>query len=247
MKLKIIVATCALIASGVAVADSYKAEVGAKVFRNDVDGAPDKFTAYGVDGKYYFNDVQTNNLPLAEAAYIGKNSNIFADALHIPKKSYLASGDVYNVGVEFYIPESFLYVAGGVQRFEADGARSDNDWFTTVGITPIDGLRVTTSYYHDEGYDANVRAKYVTEIGGGHFINVEAEVADTDDGTYKEVGGDFYFDNTFSVGGSIADTGAENAYTVRSRKFFTERFSGEVSYTDYDSGNQILAGVDFRF
>ena len=191
--------------------------------------------------------MQTDNLPLAETAYIGKNSNVFADAQHVPKKPYFVSGEYYKLGAEFYVPESFLYVSGGVTRLEASRGNNDNDWFTTVGVTPIDGLRVTTSYYHDEGYDANVRAKYVTDIGGGHFINVEAEVADTDDGTYKEIGGDFYFDNSFSVGGSIADAAYGNQYNIRSRKFFTERFSGEVSYTDLEYGNQFMAGVDFRF
>ncbi|RYG04566.1 MAG: putative porin, partial [Chitinophagaceae bacterium] len=244
MKLKVIVAACALVASGVAVADSYKAEVGAKVYRTDLDGLPNQFSTYNVDGKYYFNDVQTDNLPLAETAYIGKNSNIFANASHIPKKPYLVSGEFYNVGVEFYIPESFFYVAGGISRHNADIGKDDNDWFTSIGVTPIDGLLIATDYYHDAGYDANVRAKYVTAIGSNHFINIEAKVADTDGYTHKEIGGDFYFDNTFSLGGSIADIGSDNQYTVRSRKFFTERFSGEVSYTDFGFGNQLMAGVD---
>jgi len=244
MKLKILVAASALLASGVSIADSYQSEVGAIAVRTDIDGVSSKENAYGISGAYYFDAVKTSNLPLAEAAFLGKNSNAHAQAV---RSSWDGEhNNFYELGAEFYIPENFLYVDAGVLRDTGKGY-TDNDWYTAVGITPIDGLLVSTKYYHDDGYDANIKAKYVTALGAGEFINVEAEFVDGDDSTYKAIGGDYYFDNSFSVGGKLENVYSDNAYTVRTRKFFTEQFSGELSYTDAPNGNIIMAGASVRF
>lgn len=249
MKLKIIVAACVLVSSGVVMADPYQVELGGKVYRfkdDDNFGSNDKFHVYEADGAYYFNQVSTENVPLAEAAYLGKNTNIFARLSHVPEQNGAPSLNTTIVGGELYIPESFLYVQAGVARTTSDHY-TDNDWFTSVGITPIDGLLISTSYSHDAGYDANLHGKYVTAIGNDQYINVEAEVTDDDDGTIKAIGGDFYFDKTFSVGAAVQSQHSDNAYTIRTRKFFTEKFSGELSYTDYPEGNMIMGGLSVRF
>jgi hypothetical protein len=249
MKLKIIVAACVLVTSGVVMADPYQVELGAKVLRFKDDstlGGSDKLHEYEIDGAYYFNQVSTNNVPLAEAAYLGKNTNIFANLYDVPQQHNISGSHTAVVGGELYIPESFLYVQAGVIRTTAKHY-TDNDWFTSVGITPIDGLLITTQYSHDSGYDANIHGKYVTAIGNDQYINVEAEITDADDGTIKAIGGDFYFDSTFSVGATISSQHSDNAYTIRTRKFFTEKFSGELSYTDYPDGNMIMGGLSVRF
>lgn len=244
MKLKILVAASALLASGVSIADAYQSEVNARVARTDIDGVSSKENTYGIDGAYYFNAVKTSNVPLAEAAYLGKNSNVHA--AYARAKISGQHIDYYDVGAEFFIPESFLYVDAGANRWSANGYE-DNDWYTTVGLTPIDGLLVSTSYAHDEGYDANIKAKYVTALGAGEFINVEAEFRDDDDSSYKAIGADYYFDSTFSVGGELENQYSDNSYTVRTRKFFTEQVSGELSYTDRPDGNIVMAGASVRF
>lgn len=246
MKLKLLVAALGVAASGFALADTYQADVAASASRYDVDGISSSFNRYDVIGHYYFNAVKTDNVPLAEAAYLGKNSNFFAGYARTNGHGLDSKIDSYGVGLEVYIPESFLYVKAAAQRESIDGFHQ-NDWYTSVGITPIDGLLITTEYDHDDGYDANIHAKYVTALGNGQFINLEAGAADGDDGNVFNVGGDFYFDNTFSVGGNIADSGDDNAYTVRTKKFFTDQFSGELSYTDTDKGNIVRAGVSYRF
>ncbi len=248
MKFTLLVAALGVAASGFAIADTYQAEVSGVANRFDWASHlsnPDE-KSYGLMGNYYFNAVKTDNLPLAEAAYLGKNSNVFATVFDYPRQNGDSSAQKYQAGAEFYIPENFLYVKAGVSRYSTDNYRK-NDWFTAIGITPIDGLLVTTEYSHEDGYDANIHAKYVAELGG-HFINLEAGVTDTYAGTGTEVGGDFYIDNTFSVGGLIRDDHYDgDSYTLRTRKFFSESFSGDLSYTDSDFGNILKVGLSFRF
>ena len=246
MKLKLLIAALGVAASGFAIADSYQVDLGANAFRFENDHSNDTGKVYELGGIYYFKAVETNNLPLGEAAYLGKNSNVFAGFGLSPKQNGSPNQKVYAVGAEFYIPESFLYVSAGGSRYSANHEH-DHDWFTTVGVTPIDGLLVTTSYNHDDGYDANIYAKYVTSIGTGQFINLEAGFADTDFGTYKSVGGDFYIDNTFSVGANIADDDSGTEYTLRTTKFFSEQFSAGLAVTDTEDGNQVVVGGSFRF
>lgn len=247
MRLKLIFAATAFVTSSFALADSYRAEIGANAARFDADGLNSSANVYDVNGKYYFKSVKTDNLPLGEAAYLGKSSNAFLTLGRTYGKGYLPDTKVYNGGVEVYIPESYLYIKVEGNHYRYDHS-SDTDTVTTVGITPIDGLRLTTSWNSDEGYDANIDAKYVTALGNGHYINLEASLADTDfGGTYASIGGDYYFDNTFSVGGEISDDDQGTDYLVRTRKFFTEQFSGDLTYADTEFGKAYGVGVNFRF
>lgn len=246
MKFKLLVAALSVAASGFAIADTYQAEVGANAARWVSDGINSSLNNYEADGKYYFNLVKTDNLPLAEAAYLGKNSNVFLAASRSYGHGYLTGGKAYSGGVEVYIPENFLYikVEGNHQRYDGD---SDTSALATIGITPVDGLRVSTSWNTDESYHANLDAKYVTALGNGQYINVEATLADSDFGTYKSIGGDYYFDNTFSVGAEVSDDDAGKNYLVRTRKFFTEQFSGDLAYVDNYFGNTVAMGINYRF
>jgi hypothetical protein len=231
--------------SGVALAETYQTEVSVGATRIDSNGVDSKLNGYNLQGTYHFNAVTTTNLPLAEAAYLGKNSSVFADITDFPRQHGYPSSQQYAVGAQFFIPEQFLYVKAGAWRSESS-SNHKNSWFTTVGLMPIEGLLLTTDYNHDDGYDANINAKYVTEIGG-QFVNLEAGVVDTDWGTTFNLGGDYYIDNTFSVGGKIVDNDYGNEYTLRTRKFFSESFSGDLSYIDSKNGNVVKAGLALRF
>ncbi len=246
MKFKYICAATLLATSGLAIADAYQAELNADATRWDLNGINSSANNYDINGKYYFNPVKTTNLPLAEAAYLGKNSNVFFALDRNYGHGYAGDSKAYSGGVEVYIPENFVYikVEGTHNSYDHD---SDNSATTTLGLTPLDGLRVTSSWNSDEGYHANIEAKYVTALGNGQYINVEAGFADTDFGTYKMIGGDYYFDNTFSVGAEISDDDTGTSYLVRTRKFFSEEFSGYVSYADTDAGNIAAVGVSLRF
>lgn len=245
MKIKILVAASTLLASGIVLAAPYQYDVGAEVVRTDLDGLNSETNKYGLTGAYYFDAVKTSNVPLAEAAFLGKNSNVHAGVSNLSRPG--PNLNSYEVGAEFFIPENFLYVDAGVKQARTKG-NTDNDWYTTLGLTPIDGLLVTTSYAHDEGYDANIRAKYVAPLlGAGEFINVEAAFRDGDGYTYKELAGDYYLDTTFSVGGIIRNAHSDTSFGVRARKFFTEEISADASYEDTPDGNVVTVGANIRF
>ena len=116
-----------------------------------------------------------------------------------------------------------------------------------LGLTPITGLLVWTEYYDEPGYDANIHAKYVVPLGGGNFVNVEGGYADADVDNELYAAADFYFDPTFSVGARYDDEGDIDAFTLRTRKFFTTTISGQFMYTKYDDIDAIRVESSFRF
>ena len=132
MKLKMIVAACALVASGAALAESYQAEVNAGATRYDQDGISSSDHTYSLGGSYYFNPVHTSGLPLAESAYLGKNSNVFAGVIDYPSQHGNPSSQAYTLGAEFYIPESFLYVQAGATRLQGKHWNDNEDGTSVV-------------------------------------------------------------------------------------------------------------------
>lgn len=226
------------ISSAASVAQTYQAEVGLDYTRIDIDdlGSDGAFLA---QGRYHFSAVQTANLPLAEAAFMQRSSNVYAYVLD--------DADAAGGGVEFYIPAAMLYLNAEVLHSDYDFQDSETDWQARIGITPMDGLLVTTTLNEDD-YEFNLQTKYVTALGGGNFLNVEAAYADGGDAGEDFVGvfADFYFDSTFSIGAGYEDQW-DDQYTLRTRKFFTESFSGELSYTKFDEGNAVTVGAALRF
>lgn len=233
MKFKsLALATAFTLTSGAAVANSYQAEVGADY--TDVENGDG---AFGIHGEFHFSPVQTRNHPLAEAAFLERSSNVYAAADN--------DFDVLTVGGELYVPDTMFYVGGRVARVDNSGG-DDTTLFATLGLTPIDGLRITTEFSED-GYDANISAKYVTSLGGGNFVNLEGGFYEGDVEDTLTLAGDFYIDRTFSVGAMYADYGFDE-FTLRTEKFFNNEVSGNLSFTDSDfRGNVITFGGNVRF
>jgi len=232
MKIKTLaVATAMIFSSGLASANSYQGEVGATY--TDVDGGDGSF---GLRGELHLNPVQTRNLPLAEAAFLQQSSNIYAES----------SDDFDNltVGGELYIPDTMFFVGAGVNRISNGG--SDTTLFASLGLTPIDGMLITTDFT-DDGYDANIEVKYVIDLGAGNFANFEGQYRDGDVDDYLRLDADFYFDRTLSIGAGYADNYGADEFTLRARNFFTEEISGEISFTDSERGDRIMIGGAIRF
>lgn len=232
MKVKTLaLATAMTLASGAAMANSYQGEIGANY--TDVDGGDG---AFGIRGEFHLNPVQTRNHPLAEAAFLERSTNVYAEANN--------DFDQLTLGGELYIPDTMFYVGARVERW--DNGTSDTTAYATLGLTPIDGLRVTTEF-SDDGYDANIAAKYVVDLGAGNFANFEGEFRDGDFDDYLSLMADFYFDRTLSVGAGYTDWYGVDEFTLRARNFFTREVSGEISFTDSDAGDRIMIGAAIRF
>lgn len=237
MKLKHLIATGLLCGSSVALAQSYQFEVGGGLTHVDPDAGNSDTQVYG-HGRYHFTRVQTAQRPLAEAAFLARSSNAYVRGYD--------DLDVIQAGAEFYIPDSIFYVAAEVTRVDYPGQARNNDWGVKLGLTPIEGLLVWTGYYDEPGYDLNLHAKYVIDLGRNNAVNLEAGFVDYDEDNHAYLMGDFYFDRTFSAGVGYLDDG-DDGYLIRTRKFFTEAISAEASYTKSDYADQLSLGASFRF
>src|SRR5690606_12192203 len=146
-------------------------EVGADFTNTDFDngGSDDAFGAYG---EYHFQPVRVGSNPLAEAASINRSSHVRVTASE--------DFDALHGAVDFYIPDTILFVGADAVRTDRDGQDTNTDWGVRVGLTPITGLLVWTEYMDEPGYDFNLHAKYVLPLGGGNFLNLESYYEDND-------------------------------------------------------------------
>jgi hypothetical protein len=239
-------------------AHAYQAEVGASAGLIDPDNGSSS-GSFGVDGTYYFNNVQTRNAPLAEAAFLDRASNVKAEY------QYDEVGNderhKYGVGVEYFVPNSDFYVSGKVGRDDLS-FKNGKDFDTTtyaaeVGYLPAPGLLIAAGlkgYDNDvhDGVDPTIRAKYVTTLANGKDINLEAGAAFGDLDEYN-LKADYFIDKTLSVGADYYDNdlNKNSEFGVSARKFFTPKISvegrvgfGEVGKNDY---NKFGLAAKYRF
>jgi hypothetical protein len=154
------------------------------------------------------------------------------------------SADAQTIGVGFYIPSTIFYIGAQYLKFE-----DANDTIVTLGVTPIDGLLVTTSHNEEaDDYEPNLSAKYVRPLAGETAINLEAGFAqgadDEEDAVY--LAADYYFTSFFSVGATLLDQD-ESTYGIRTRYFFNDQFSLTGEFTSSDEDDAMSVGAAFRF
>jgi len=234
---KAILSTAVLFASSMTVANTYHAEVGLNY--TDLDNDATQIT---LNGRYHFTEVDTSNKPLAEAAFLQKRS--FINASHTEFDFDGFNADAQTVGVGFYIPNSIFYVGATYYKLE-----DDNDTLIEVGITPVDGLLVTTQHFTEsDDYTANIQAKYVRPLSNDTAINVEAGFVKGEDGFDDTFGvaADYYFTNFFSVGAMVSDSD-DTSYGIRTRYFFNDSFSVNGEVTSQDNADTYTIGAAFRF
>lgn len=233
---------------------SYNAELSATYGQSDVDGFDEADSSiYGINGAYYFSGVNTRNHPLAEAAFLEKSSNVYASWVRNDYDGDWGDLDVTTIGVDFYIPDTMLFLGAGVLQHDIDeeGANDkDSHWFAKVGITPVDGLLVWSQFYEDVDISDhwNINAKYVIPLAGETAINLVASHADWDDqDSQTNVGADYYFNRNFSLGAGYTFADEDDGYELRARHFFNDSFSVQAAYTAFDYEDAWLVGASVRF
>lgn len=249
--LKKLTLATALIAS-LGTAHAYQAEVGGTIALVDPDNG-DTSTGFAIDGTYYFNPVQVKNSPLNEAAFLNRASNINAAVSYIDYDLFDVT--TFNVGVEYFVPNSDFYVSGNIGQSSTDMPIGDDDttlYSAELGYLPVPGLLVAVGlagYDNDAGDDVDptLRAKYVTQVGQ-YDMNFEGGASFGDLDAYN-LGADLYLDKTFSVGLGFSDSDLENSdvFTIRAKKFFTQQVSLEGSIDFADEGNIFGVRGAYRF
>jgi hypothetical protein len=228
-------AVAAVFSVGAVHAQDYQMEAGLSYTDDGVS------SAIAVDFTYHIETVQTADRPLAEAAFLGRNSNVSAFYVK-PDDSFFE--DTLGLGVEWWFGD--IYASADFS--DNDG---DNDLTVRIGYMLDDGFLVYAGYNDDEFADEStilVGAKYVA-----NNINLEVEAGRSDDANDTasiSVSGDYYINNGFSVGASVskAERGLA-AFGVQSRYFFTPVLSGEVFLEKTESLDDEFVGarVAFRF
>lgn len=237
-------ALATLVASTFTAANAYQAEVGGTVAYHDVDiaGADNGYTL-AVDGTYYFAPVQVKGSPLNEAAFLNRSSNVNA-AISYTDYDFTDFTNI-NVGVEYFVPNTNFYVSGQINHVDTDFG-DDTGYAAEVGYLPTAGLLVAVGLADTgEDTDATLRGKYVTQVAN-YDVNFEAGVVFADDEAYN-LGADVYLDKTFSVGLGYTDTGFDDAFQIRAKKFFSEQVSVEGSIAFGDDVNTFGVRGAYRF
>jgi hypothetical protein len=221
-----------------------------------MDGHYDRFDTgddhadfWGVGGTYYFKDVRTDALPLQEAAYLGRANSVSAESSHFD--SSFGDFDQWRLSGEVYVPSAWLYFSAGLSGFDTLGVAvsgnnvrvvggNDTAWDATIGITPFDGLRLSTSYFQHAGYEPNLDIKYVGKAGNDHWYGFGLNLVDPDQGDFAwSVSGDYYVDHTLRVGVEVG----EDLWGVSADKFFTGKLSVGLHYRDLDDADGDVFGL----
>ncbi|TCM68762.1 putative general porin [Acinetobacter calcoaceticus] len=244
---------CAFSAS----ANAYQAEVGGSYNFSDNDNYSDTH-AFGIDGTYYFKPVQTRDAPLNEAAFLDRASNVSAKVDYADNSGVKDS--YFGAGAEVFVPGTDFYVSGNIGRDETKvkGYKSDysnrlTSYGAEVGYLPAPGLLLAVGVKgYDvkdgkDGVDPTVRAKYVTKVGQ-HNVNMEAYGGFGDLDEYG-VRGDFYLDNSLSVGVDYYnnDLSKYDEWGLNAKKFFNQNVSVEGRIGLGDNYNTYGVRAAYRF
>ncbi|MCU4386264.1 putative porin [Acinetobacter haemolyticus] len=150
-------------------ANAYQAEVNGAYEYTDIDGGVKVNTAT-ISGKYYFNPVQTRNVPLAETAFLDKASNIGLGYTYSKQSMKIGfeenelfwnspavianlKQEFNTIGIngEFFIPNSQFYISGSLHRtdvkdtikaygYSYSESIDGTGYALEAGFLPINGL-----------------------------------------------------------------------------------------------------------
>ncbi len=217
----------------------------------DFDGLDD--SALGVSGQYYFNNVDDSGVPRAEAAFLGRASNVGLAYFTFDE----ADADSIAVGGEVYIQN---FYGSAILSQSSFGSIDSDNINLEVGFLPMDGLRLTVGYEDENSdFDAfdlttiSLNGKYVMPLAGNTAFNGEASIAQSDDAddtiTYM-ASGDFFINQNLSFGAGYEDTdqsGSSEIIALRARMFVIPNLSVQVEYNMQDDNDSIELGLTGRF
>ena len=238
-----------------AFADDYRFEVKG-TFGRDMPSEDDSLFGdvdwVTVAGTWYFAPVSTDNVPLSEAAYLGRASFLSAGASRVDLDDLDTHLDGQGVNVGYYIPNTIFFVGAGVSHGQIITGLSstvvEKDYntrvFGTIGVTPLDGLLVTTNI-GEGGYDPNIAARYVGKLPNSHFYagRVSVVIPDRGDTAYG-LDFDYYFDDSTSLGVGYGTAG--DRIELRAERFFSKSWAAGVSAYTADGVDGFGLNVTWR-
>lgn len=251
-----------LIVSAPVIAGEYRSEMSLGYAQNKVTSnfywAKDR--VYFSKANIYFTPVETQNRPLAEAAFLGEHSFVSLGYSKYNSKNRLGfenpievvSKDSYSsIYTRIYVPNTPLVLGYG------DSLSEDSVTGTyTIGLAPAEGLLLYTLYWRDDETNSrpNIYAEYVRPLADDRALRINAGFTNApgDQSNAYELAGDYYFNSRWSAGLTWSGHGEFSSYGLRSRYFFTEQFSVSADYnygnsSDDLNGRTLSAGLELRF
>lgn len=225
--------------AGTAQAQDYQAEAGLSYIDIEVGDFSD--SAIGIDFTYYLENVATEGKPLAEAAFLGRNSNVGVSYVTFDE----ADVDSTTFSGEYWHED--LYI-------NADYTSSDNaDAIElNLGYMLQDGLLAYVGMIDEDEVEENtlqIGAKYVAEMGA-NYIALDGELQTNDGNNVVSLSGDYFINNETSVGVRVAESdvdGVETMYGLGASYFFMPNASAAIEYSTQDETDMIGVRVAARF
>lgn len=256
--------------AGVTIAAPYQGEILATYYGLETDSTY-SLQGHSLRATAYFAPVSSEGRPLQEAAFLDRASNIAFTHLHFDADRYTM--DFLRADVSYYVPNTFFFVGGHYLRIEESASAyaagySENDWGATLGLAPADGLLIYTKYrsapsisgfaardtvntivaLEAGGYDPNITLKYVATTEGGRTWKVESTVIHGEDLDFAYAGGDYFLNQSFSLGFWVERFSFSHAkYGVRTEKFLTHQISLQGSAIELDHDYAWEVGARLRF
>lgn len=225
--------------AGAAQAQDYQMEAGFTYVDVSVDTFSD--SAIGVDFTYHLETVSTQAKPLAEAAFLGRNSNVGVSYLTFDE----LDSDTLGLSGEFWFED--IYVS-------ADYASSDDadDVSLNLGYMFKDGLLGYVGIIDEDNVEEAtllLGTKYVAPIGD-NFVSFEGELLTNDGNNVITLAGDYFINNALSVGVRMAESdvdGDETTWGLGAKYFIKPNVSGELEYTTQDETDIVMLRAAARF
>lgn len=233
-------------------AHAYQAEVNGAYEYTDADDS--KANSAAINGKYYFEPVQTRNAPLAEAAFLDKASNIGLGYAYSKLQDDEDIGDfqfnIIGVSGELFIPDTQFYVSGAAHRTNVKvtinglGSESENgDGYTVeAGFLPINGLLLAVGA---ADFSESINPVQVAQYGLLPNISNAAIVSGEDDDTAVSLRAKYVtqINGFYTNFEALSYIGDETTYRLGADLYLDPTLSFGLSFADStaDDSDSILS------
>lgn len=232
MKTRALLLSLSLLSSG-AIANTYNNQVDVDYF------SVDSFNTIKLQGTHYLESVSTDNTAWAEAAFMGRNTNVSVSYTDF-------DGDMSNLvlGGDYYTNDLFFGL--DVSYVDVDGFGSDTTLVGEVGYFLKPNWMVSVAVSDEDISDSLVlSSKYIATLGEGKFVNFEVSYLNLDSDIVAAA--DYFWTPQSSIGVSLSSEDSVNG-TIRAQHFFTPAISARLEYVLLDgSDNGVLIGLTGRF
>jgi len=261
--------------SNISLAGSYQSEIGLVHSSISID-PNDKTSTSVLAGVFYLSPIDVDG-PFAEAAFISKASYVAAVVGRSQTDLLGANfdGDIYLLGFEYRLTGTNVVLGAsyynkslsalGYVDYDIDTTTLDIHMFlndrTLIGLSYESGKNSLTGFSDLDISETAISSKHLINA-----INVEARYAsyNYDDGFTSEtnttinVRGDYYIDNTLSIGAGLEENTGDIAshegstVSINVVKFITETTSFELAYDQFsadtgDDSNTVYFSFSGRF